>query len=1089
MESTRPGLQWPGAEPSGGRSVTKAVLVAQLGAESDSGGPRETFPTIFDALRETVAAHEGTIVRQAARSLCASFPSAHGALETAMLIRHLHPGEPGPGATGWRIGVDASRPATTLRGDPTLAPLIRAKHLAELALDGEVLASERVWELLGPQGSLAFHRSRRTEVTRMPDRLAAWAVSWEAPGHPSSRLPLALWPHLEGPFVGRVSEGAWLRAAWRRAKAGRAELVSVAGPSGIGKTCLCAQLGKLAVEQGGVVLYGACDETAGAPYQVFVEALLQLAEQEFVVSLGASQRTELARLSPRLAEDATAAADLSPDPDSGRIRLFGAVRSFLAGAAERRPVLLLLDDLQWIDRAEALLLDHLVRTLGSAPVLVVAAHRSGLGDDHLYRPVSPAAGLRLSGFDVADVARYLSAVLPGRAWKQSGSAEALWQETFGNPLFLSMAARELAESGGGAPPPAAAGARVGEPEAGGPKSPLCPGGAAALVDRRLDRLGGGARRVLEQAAALGRQFDAPLLAMAVGAPVETVTRWLEEASREGLLRSVRGAYSFAHALVRQVLLDGLGDVPRAELHLRAAEALEAAGGTGATDISAIATCYRTAGIAAPPGKAIEWSVRAGEAAVSSLAWEEARGHWEAALELMEKSGCGATERALLLRHLADLAVLTGSGLAGGIQHAEGALALYQQLGEKERAVAMHTRLGRDLSVFPETMDVPRALRHLDAAEALLARDLESPLLGYVHSGQAGAYLWANQPAAGLAAAQRAFEIARREGRPGLEAYATLGLGWHHAVQGRFAAGLRHLQDACELADHLDHRYLGCLCTWALGNVQLMLLDPRAAGRPLERELARPRMAEVPSQIRVLSGQLAWARCLLGDLGGARAAVALAPEGDVGFVYGPPLGLFEGDWEGGAESLGAALSRARAAGNRMEEWGVGRWLALALLLLGDFPGARRIYTEAAEQVSLAGHVPAEVSTRSGLALACAEEGDLEEAAGQLRRIEPLIAGGEDWRGLGGLHAHAAGAVAGLDGRLEDAASHFGRAVDSARRLGLAWHEADALLSWSRVLARAGESGRARERLRRARGVLEGIGASPRWVERLYDRPPT
>ncbi|MGH9023458.1 MAG: hypothetical protein ACRDV9_10230, partial [Acidimicrobiia bacterium] len=93
-------------------------------------------------------------------------------------------------------------------------------------------------------------------------------------------------------------------------------------------------------------------------------------------------------------------------------------------------------------------------------------------------------------------------------------------------------------------------------------------------------------------------------------------------------------------------------------------------------------------------------------------------------------------------------------------------------------------------------------------------------------------------------------------------------------------------------------------------------------------------------------------------------------------------------------------------------------------------------------------------------------------------------GEDWRGLGAFHSHARAVVAGFEGRPEDASAHFGRAVASARQLGLVWHESDALLSWSQFLAREGESGRARERLRRAREVLERVGASSRWVERLY-----
>jgi DNA-binding SARP family transcriptional activator len=173
------------------------------------------------------------------------------------------------------------------------------------------------------------------------------------------------------PFVGRTAELEVLAEAWEQAAEGARHVVVVTGEAGIGKTRLTSEAALAAGRAGGQLLIGRCDQEAIVPYQPFVEALdglVAATPPDELPDLGTDAWAELGALLPSVdAPRRPAGVD--------RGRLFGAVTDLVAAAAAERPVLLVLDDLQWADDDTMLMVRHLLRRAGDAPILVVAVCR------------------------------------------------------------------------------------------------------------------------------------------------------------------------------------------------------------------------------------------------------------------------------------------------------------------------------------------------------------------------------------------------------------------------------------------------------------------------------------------------------------------------------------------------------------------------------------------------------------------------------------------------------------------------------------------------------------------------------------------
>ncbi len=439
-----------------------------------------------------------------------------------------------------RLSADPERALPHAHAMVAVDPLSDAAHAALVRLTaaaGRYPDAERHYEWardllrreisLPPGGVLddAIRRVRRDQQT-LGNTGVADGSGQQDPSQSSPRAP--------APLLGRTSE----RERITEALSGRAatRFLVFTGEPGIGKSRLLEHFADAATAAGRRVIRGRCFEAEMTrPYGPWLDAL------QGVHAHGLSE-DDLVHAAPLLAGHAAA--------DGNRQRLFQAVCALLDRLARQQPLLLVFDDLQWIDDASAALLHYVARSAESAATLLFGgaaragelednAHakrllhslaREGVLQRHALAPLGAADARVLLDTAEVDVAE----LDVGDALRQSG----------GNPLYLLELARASHRRSD------AAGRTIED-----------------LIDERLLSLDDTTRDLLGWAAAMGGALRPDLLALAAGLSVAEVLSRLERFEQRGLLRTTAASpIAFAHDLVRRAVYRGLSQPRRQAIH-------------------------------------------------------------------------------------------------------------------------------------------------------------------------------------------------------------------------------------------------------------------------------------------------------------------------------------------------------------------------------------------------------------------------------------------------------------------------------------------------------------------------------------------
>ena len=516
-------------------------------------------------------------------------------------------------------------------------------------------------------------------------------------------LPTTLSSSGRDALVGRKADLDHLERCYRQTRSAGPRLTLIYGEPGIGKTRLATELGWRARADGAVVLYGRCDEEPVLPHQPFIEALRHYVAAAPLTELTAQMRPisgELRSVLPELTERVSDLPEpLSGDPDGARYRLFEAISSLLCRAAQSRPVVMVLDDLHWADTPTLLLLRYLMRYAGDASLLVLGTYRHDLDAGRPFAAALAGFGREhdvqrreLARLDLNAVAQLVDARAGGRSHRLT---RAVYDRTEGNPFFVVEMLRHLSETGLDVVPSG---------------TPIVPQGVNDVISRRLARLSLGCGRVLSIAAVAGQTFELAVLERVSNVGETELLDRLEEAAGAQIIEETTGAlgrYAFAHALIRETIYANLSATRRALLHRRVAAALEEAQVAELRDYSAdLAHHFVRAGTEADLDKAIEYATRAGERALSMLAYEQAAAHFRQAAALLED-----LEGPRKLAQRCTLLLLQGeaerhAGDPAYRQTLLGAAAIAQELGDPKllcRAALSNTRG----SIFSSAQGVDR----------------------------------------------------------------------------------------------------------------------------------------------------------------------------------------------------------------------------------------------------------------------------------------------------------------------------------------------------------------------------------------------
>lgn len=635
---------------------TDVVGSTELAMAHTPDGADDVRRAHFAVLRQAIAGAGGTEVKNLGDGLMVVFGSASAAVACAVAMQQGVERESRNRElrVGLRVGLSGGE--TTHEDDDYFGdPVVEAARLCAACESGQILAADVVRLMAGRRNRHECRSVGTLELKGLPDPVESVEVIWEIleATKAATRIPLpsrlAVRPDIG--IVGRKVELDALDEAAKRTGHGEPrEFFLISGEAGLGKTTLVAEIARRAYENGACVLFGHCEEDLATPYQLFAEALghyITHASEDRLLAHVAAHGSELSRVVTNMA---SRIPQLPPtkatDADSERFLLFSSMVGLLADAAAEQPIVLVVDDLQWADKASLLFLRHLAATTQPMRLLVLGTFRdSELSNTHpllealatLHRQAG-VTRLELAGMDQSEVVAFMEAAA-GYSLDETeiGLADAVHRETEGNPFFVTEVLRHLSESG------AISRDAEGRWRAVGPiEDMILPDSLREVIGARLGRLGEETGRVLTMAAAIGRDFDLDLLALSIERSEDEVLDFLDLAATASIVRELTdgpGHYNFSHALIQHALYQDLGPTRQARAHRAIALALEVlCGDRPGSRIGELARHWGSTGRAGDAMKAITYARGAGDAALRTLSPGDALRYYTQALDLTEGAG-------------------------------------------------------------------------------------------------------------------------------------------------------------------------------------------------------------------------------------------------------------------------------------------------------------------------------------------------------------------------------------------------------------------------------------------------------------------
>lgn len=865
----------PPSAPEGDRRPVTVLFADLAGFTSLSEGldPEDVRGIQADLFREMSASieqYEGFVEKFVGDAVMAVFgaPTAHEddperGLRAALMMRDrmgtlnrrwerrvgrplaLHIGvNTGPVVAG-RIGSTADA-AYAVTGDTVNT----AARLQNAAPSGEILIGDATYQLthhafsFAPREEVALKgKSEPVGVHRLLGPLAAprSARGLEALG-------------LAAPLVGRERELARMETAFADMRAGRAQVLSLIGEPGAGKSRLqrefFARLESDGRLEGVTIRRAACSALGEQTYGTAAELLrdaygVEHGDSVEVVrgKLAAGLETLGVDGEDRAAMAAALARVFGLEQDDARVRhlepeqlkrqIFMAVRVLVERRLAASPLVLLVEDLHWADAASIELLGAVADRLADRPLLVLLMYRPTLEPDALGTSHTPHTAI-----EVTPLSRSSSEDLLA-AWFGDAThlfpehlRELILERTGGNPLYLEEVVRALV----------AAGVLVRDglvwrctAEAATAQVPATLHG---LLLARLDRLAAAERRVIQEAAVIGPRFEVPLL-KAVSAEPGAVDVALDALASADLV-TPGPDHRFRHGLLQEIVYQNILVTRRTELHTRVGTALEAQGAGDPESLERLVALGHHWSLGADKRRGARYLTGAADWARDMYANADAIQHYQRALDALEQCDEPAaaqieTERLVARERMADLLGPTGRR-AAALGEYEIVEAGYRAAGDAAAQARILRKMG---GLHWDAGARARALRCFEAGLALLGDQRE-------HIEQAHLYQEMGRQAFRSGDSQRAVEWAeqarlhaeRLAADPALDAdgrgeamtaaaqsHNTLGVAY--ARLGRLEEAVGHIERSVALAQETGMLQAACR---GLANLSVLYstLDPARA---------------------------------------------------------------------------------------------------------------------------------------------------------------------------------------------------------------------------------------------------------------------
>ena len=601
--------------------VRSSALAAELGPEEF----HQVIDRFFRAALAQVHRYEGTVNQFLGDGFMALFgaPIAHEdharravlaalgiAERTDVRIRiGINSGQVVVGTIGDDLRVDYSA-----FGDTT----VLAARLQAAAAPGAVLVSEHTADLVH-----GYFQLQEVPAVQVKER-TVHPLQVTGVGTRSSRLDSG---EQLTPFAGRERELAELELALQAVTAGAGQVVGVSGDPGLGKSRLAWEFCRLAgprttVLEGRCLSYGAsvaylplfglvrseCRIAADdSPDQAASKIELKFKSLELDVSLARYPQHAFGLATGDNGTDRLA-------PHVLRLRTFDALRRLLVAEATRQPLIMLVEDLHWIDQTSEEFLAELTAELASVPIMLLVTYRPGYSPPWIGKSVASQLALRRLSPTASE--SIVTSILGG----DRDVATAIADRGEGNPFFLEEMARASRD-----------------PDS-GPAAMAVPASVQEVLAARIDRLSADQKAAIRVAAVLGREFSLDLAEEVWDGDAPLVAR-LQELKILEFMHERHGlaerTFAFRHALTREVAYDGMLEAHRRELHGRVAVVLEHSQPNRFERCELLAYHY----LRSPDrARAIPYLASAGDRARDRYANEEAVAFYTRAAEVIEAVG-------------------------------------------------------------------------------------------------------------------------------------------------------------------------------------------------------------------------------------------------------------------------------------------------------------------------------------------------------------------------------------------------------------------------------------------------------------------
>ncbi len=672
----------------------------------------EVIQTYRRRCADIITGHGGMVARQVGDAVLAYFgyPHAHEndaerAIRAGLALAKAQPSQTGSADLRVHIGIATGVVVvgSLPEGGEELSAIGSALNLAArlegLAGPDMVVVSDQTQRLSG--GLFEYRDLGPQNLKGFDTPVPAWEVLGER-GDGSRFQALRTSSHT--PLVDRQPELEELRRLWELVRGGQGQALLLSSEAGVGKSRLADELARRIVDRRCLHLWYHCSPnlqgTPMAPLVRHLAAAAGFAEDDDddaklrkLAGLVPREMAEPSDVVPLLADLLSVPYEtkyprLNMSPQRQKRQLFQALGQWLEAITARGPVLLVVEDLHWIDPSSEELIGILIERLRTLPIFAVLTARP---EFHSHWDESYLHRMSLSPLVRKDSLRMIGLLCGDRKIPESTVGQIV-DRTDGVPLFIEDLTRDVLES---------TDPRRGRSDDPAPAGQLRPAVPATLTDSlmsRLDRLGS-AKQVAEIGAVIGREFSYELLVKVAELPEVRLKEELYRLVDAGLLVSRRATpplgYAFRHALVRDAAYSCLLKKTQTALHARIARVLvEEFPETAESQPEVLAYHFQAAN---DIDAAVEYLVRAAKLSARRSGFVEAIAQLESALRLL---GTQARSKERLLTELRVHRTLGGiyaeyrgfSSAECGRAYAT-ALELCRELGETPEIFAVLSGLG------------------------------------------------------------------------------------------------------------------------------------------------------------------------------------------------------------------------------------------------------------------------------------------------------------------------------------------------------------------------------------------------------------